>query len=509
MNASEYVCRPRSKRSLWFVVGLGVAGALTAGAAFGYRGGLPAWWGLVGLVAVVVGAVALYQVTARVAAGAYGVHSWTLLRRRSVPWHDIAELLVRVKTLPRGGETRRVVLAMRDGRRRTLPQPASSTPGDEHFATQLSGLREVHRRHGGTEPGRLRVVTDDAAGSGWVSRLCASLLLLAAAGAVAFAVPGASAYERQYQVAQPCAAGLQPTGARPCLRTVPAVITRTEPHLPKRQSWLYFAGGGPSDRLAVSREAAEAFRAGDRVELTVFRGEVMKVAGERYVWTGHVITGGSLAVFAAGLVLLAGLPGAQVLRRLRGRRLPDDERLPSALPFTGVLAGTAVWLLPLCYLHPTTPLGSAQTITWWAVGSLVTAGLLTWAWHVTRIRVPGESAPTRRPEAEDAADGDVFLAARFLEDTDYNPYGFGTHIVLGNEGPAVTPHPGPGRFGAKSVPVERLTVKNVRRARGADGDGVPGDWHVAELDDAGTPVRLAAAPDDLARIIHALALAKA
>ncbi|NEC33410.1 PH domain-containing protein, partial [Streptomyces rubrogriseus] len=34
-------------------------------------------------------------------------------------------------------------------------------------------------------------------------------------------------------------------------------------------------------------------------------------------------------------------------------------------------------------------------------------------------------------------------------------------------------------------------------------------WHVAELDDAGGPVRLAAAPADLARILHALGAAGA
>lgn len=68
----------------------------------------------------------------------------------------------------------------------------------------------------------------------------------------------------------------------------------------------------------------------------------------------------------------------------------------------------------------------------------------------------------------------------------------------------MTPHSGPGRFAAKPIPVERLTVKGVRRLRGSDGDTVPGDWHIAELDDAGSPVRLAAAPDDLTRIIREL-----
>ncbi|MFF1648558.1 hypothetical protein [Streptomyces sp. NPDC058240] len=96
------------------------------------------------------------------------------------------------------------------------------------------------------------------------------------------------------------------------------------------------------------------------------------------------------------------------------------------------------------------------------------------------------------------------MAARFLEQTDYNPHLFGTHIVLGDGPPAVTPHPGPGRFAAKPIPVDRLTVKSVRRVRGGDGDTVPGGWHIAELDDEGRPVRLAAAPADLTRIIREL-----
>ncbi|MFF2008261.1 hypothetical protein ACFVWY_04170 [Streptomyces sp. NPDC058195] len=68
----------------------------------------------------------------------------------------------------------------------------------------------------------------------------------------------------------------------------------------------------------------------------------------------------------------------------------------------------------------------------------------------------------------------------------------------------MTPHSGPGRFAAKPIPVERLTVRGVRRVRGGDGDLVPGGWHIAGLDDAGRTVRLAAAPADLARVIREL-----
>jgi hypothetical protein len=278
-----------------------------------------------------------------------------------------------------------------------------------------------------------------------------------------------------------------------------AVIERTDPNRPKKISWVYFADNRPYERLMVSREAADGFRAGDKVRLTFWRGDVRAITGSRYVWHEHVQSAGELAALVAAVALAAGYPGALVLLSLRGRRLPDDEVLPSALPFAFALVGTALWLLPLCYLHPTTLFASTATITWAAAGALATVALFTWAWRATRVRPPRPvEMPTEIPEL----DGEVFLSARFLDDTDYNPHGFGTHIALGDGPPAVTP--GPGRFAAHRIPVERLTVRTVRRARGADGDTVPGDWHIAELDDGGRVVRLAAAPDDLALILREL-----
>ncbi|MFE1885609.1 hypothetical protein ACFW7O_39220 [Streptomyces diastatochromogenes] len=286
-----------------------------------------------------------------------------------------------------------------------------------------------------------------------------------------------------------------------CLTTASAVIARTDVNQPKQHSWLYFRDSRPVDRLAVSPEAAQDFRPGDHVELTVWRGQVMTVTGAGHSWHEHITTARSLAVVAALLALAAGYPAAKVLVRLRGRRLPDDEVLPSALPFAGAPAGTALWLLPLCYLHPTAPLSSPARITWAAAGSLLTLALLIGAWRATRIRTAKGAEAAEQPEQ-----GEVFLSARFLEPTDFNPHGFGTHIALGDGAPAVTP--GPGRFASKRIPVERLTVRNVRRARGSDGDTVPRSWHIAELDDAGTPIRLAAAPADLTRIVRALGSAR-
>jgi hypothetical protein len=507
-DVSEVTCRPQGKRALWFLVGLGTAGASLVVVRLAYWGGFPDVWLGVGLLLTPAGLASLRTVTTRVRVDAYGVRSRRLLRPRSVPWSDIADLRVRLKyaNTSRGHETRRVSLVLRSGRKWLLPLPHSWSHDDPDFDAKLEALRALHRRYGAPESSDVPVISYRTAGSGWAGSLLLCTLLFACAGVAAVFVPKIASDEQAWKSATLCAAETPATERGDCLTTLSAVIARTEANWPKQRSWLYFAGGRPLGRLEVSTEAAEDFQAGDNVRLTVWRGEVTEVAGEHHVWREHMPAAGDLAIVTAALALAAGYPAARVLLHLRGRRLPDDEVLPSALPFAGALVGTALWLLPLCYLHPTTLPRSPVAITWAAAGSLLTLGLFAWAWRATRVRTPGEVGAVGE-SAENAEE--VFLAARFLEHTDYNPYGFGTHIVLGDGTPAVTPHPGPGRFAAKRIPVERLTIKNVRRARGSDGDTVPRSWHIAELDDAGEPVRLAAAPSDLARIIRELGPAKA
>ncbi|MEU1662152.1 PH domain-containing protein [Streptomyces sparsogenes] len=507
-HAREVTCRPLWKRTLWFFAGLGVAGAALAGARLAYRERLVDVWLGIGLLLALGGVAALHQATARIDADARGVHWRTWWRRRSVSWHDVADLRVRLRhsNNSRVENTRRVILVLRDGHKRLLPLPRSWSSEDPDFDATLDALRALHRRYGAPESGHLPVVSYRTAGAGRAGALSVCALLLAGAGVAAWFVPGAASDQQAWKSARPCAAGTPAAERRECLTTLPAVIARTEDNGAKRGGRLYFTDGRPLERLAVTQEAAQEFRPGDRVELTVWRGEVRQVAGERFVWREHVSGPGELAVVAAVLALAAGYPGALVVLRLRARRLPDDDVLPSALPFVGALVGTALWLLPLCYLHPTSLLGSPGAITWAAAGSLTTLGLLAWAWRATRIRMPERTdAAPGAAETAGGPDGEgqeVFVSARFLEDTDYNPHGFGTHIVLGDGPPAVTPHPGPGRFAARRIPVERLTVKEVRRARGSDGDTVPRSWHIAELDDAGRPVRLAADPADLTRILR-------
>ncbi|MDX3365744.1 MULTISPECIES: PH domain-containing protein [Streptomyces] len=515
----EVSVRSPRRRPLWVCVGVGAAGAVLAAGRLVYSGAFADWWVGGGLLAALVGVAFLHGVTLEVGADAYGVRYGSLLRRhRSMPWDDIADLRVHIQYGRHGEEYFRVGVLLRDGRTRRLPLPVSGSRDDRpDFDATLDALRALHRRHGNPESDHLAVISRRTAGRGAAGPLFLCLLLLAGAGLAAWFVPVTGAAKEAWDSAVPCAAGTASAERGACLTTRPAVIARTEVGRAKQPSRLYFTDGRPVDRLTVSREGAQGFRAGDRVELTLWRGQVRVVAAEHHVWREHFTSAGSVAVLAAGLALAAGYPGARVLVHRRGRRLPDDEVLPSALPFAGVLVVTALWLLPFCYVHPMGPPASPGPLAWAAAGSLITLGLLVLAWRATRIRPP--RAATTAPATgttgatgavpREAAGEDVFLAARFLESTDYNPNHFGTHVVLGDGPPAVVPHPGPGRFAARPVPAHRLTVKGVRRPRGGDGDGVPRGWQVAELDDAGEPVRLAAAPADLTRILHALGAAGA
>ncbi|MBR8745595.1 PH domain-containing protein, partial [Nocardiopsis sp. MG754419] len=98
-------CRPLQTRALWFFVGLAAAGVSLVVVRMAYEGP-DAWLGL-GLLLSLVGIASLRAVTVRVSADAYGLHSRTLLRRRSVPWRDVADLRVRLKyaNTPRVQET--------------------------------------------------------------------------------------------------------------------------------------------------------------------------------------------------------------------------------------------------------------------------------------------------------------------------------------------------------------------------------------------------------------------
>ncbi|MFB8757713.1 PH domain-containing protein [Streptomyces nigra] len=497
-SVSEVRCRPRSRRVPWFLVGLGAAGLVLAVARMAAAGGVPDAWVLAGCVLASLGVAGAYGLVIRVDADASGLSYRTLLHRRSARWEDVADVRVRVQ-YARHGEIHRVHVVTRSGRVWRLPLPASSSADDRPgFDATVEALRALHRRHGSPESDHLAVLSKGTAGRGLglPAFLCA--LFLAGAALAAWFVPVVAEEKLAWTSAVPCA-GQEAGRDRDCLTTVSAVVRDTEVAQGKGRSWVSFAGGRPVDQVSVSKEGAAGFHAGDRVEVTVWRGGVREVVGEHHVWREHFPAAGEVTVAAAVCVLIAGYPAALIAQRRRARRRPVDELLPSPLPFAGALVGTALWSLPYCYTHPTLVPGSPGGVAWAVLGAAASVGLFAGAWRATRLHTPGADTPARA----DAGGEDVFLAARFLESTEYNPHGFGTHIVLGEDGPAVLPHSGPGRYAARPIPVERITVRTVRRPRGGDGDTVPSGWDIAELDDEGRLVRLAAAPADLARILRA------
>ncbi|MFZ4152507.1 PH domain-containing protein [Streptomyces pseudogriseolus] len=204
-----------------------------------------------------------YAAVARVHADSGGLSYRTLLRRRSARWEDIADVRVYVQR-GRHGDIQRVEAVTRGGRTWRLPLPVSTSPeGQAAFDSTVEALRALHRRHGTLESDHLVVIAAGTAGRG--IRLPAVLCALFAAGAAlaAWFVPVVAETKPAWTSAVPCAAESSARD-RNCLTTLSAVIARSEVEKGKGSSYLYFAGGRPIDRLAVSREGARGFEAGDR-----------------------------------------------------------------------------------------------------------------------------------------------------------------------------------------------------------------------------------------------------
>ncbi|MFD7677687.1 PH domain-containing protein [Streptomyces sp. NPDC060187] len=439
-------------------------------------------------------------------ADADGVRYRTLLHRRTIRWRDVAAVRVLWTAVPsRQKEVRRVSLLLHDGRALELPQPRSHETTDSDFDASVAALRALHRPHKALEePEHQHVATARTGGHGLLGPLawCVPLLVVAMSIAL-WAVPRSLKDERAWQAAVPCTAATPVADRAECLATLPGVVVRTDAHERSKYNSVYLSAGRGTERVRVSHEIAQRLAAGDRLKVTFWHGRPRAFVGAHASWREHRASAGQLSALSVAFALAACYPVALAVQRIRGRRLPDDEVLPSALPFAGVLLVTALWLLPLCVLRPTDALGSPATITWAAAGAVGTVVLVFLAFRASRVRSPEGTPHTKG--TDDAGTEAVFVRGYFLEDTDYNPHAFGTHIVLGGgEVLAVSPHSGPGRFGVRRVPVERLTFRGARRARGGDGDAIPRGWHVAEFDDRGTPVRLVAAPDDLARVMSAL-----
>ncbi|NED15624.1 PH domain-containing protein, partial [Streptomyces sp. SID9124] len=359
----EVICRVPARNVSWWGTGVCAVAAGVAALLVRQRPDIlgAAFW-LCAVIAL-MGPVFLYLATARLTAGAYGLRSRTLLRRRSVPWSRVVELRRYVRP-GKNHDIHRVSVLLDNGRSFRLPLPMS---GEDlaRFDAELAALRALHRRYGSpASDGEAPVITYRSAGrrpvTTWI--LCAALLT--ASAVAASYVADAAAEQRAWRAAVPCTDATPAAERRDCLTTFDGVIERTDVSRGKGSSWLYFTGDHPVHRLSVSRDDAAAFRAGEKVELVFWHGSARTVTGEHRVWHDHLISPGELAAFSALCLLGAAYAGARLLVRRRGRGLRDDELLPSALPFAYALGATAGWLLPLVYLHSTDPLGSPARVAW-------------------------------------------------------------------------------------------------------------------------------------------------
>ncbi|MFI5532589.1 PH domain-containing protein [Kitasatospora sp. NPDC051853] len=146
-----------------------------------------------------------------------------------------------------------------------------------------------------------------------------------------------------------------------------------------RGYWRQHRGSGPLPAPAALSEVSRFYGSGTATAYLVHL-LVLGAAAAGVAWIAGIETEARQAagdrVAAAVLGLAAGYSAAQLTLCLRHRRRPPTRRRPSAGPFVAALAGTALWLLPLCWLDALTPPSVGA-------GALLTAGLLAWAWRAT------------------------------------------------------------------------------------------------------------------------------
>lgn len=227
-DTPDLTLNPRNRRALWCSVALGAAGTALAAVRVAYGAGFPDPAAAVGLLLTVLGLVCLYAASARVSADARGLRSRTLLRRRDMPWSDVADLRTYVQ-YGRNQEIHRVSVLLRDGRTRRLPLPISASSGDRAaFDAKLDALRALHRRHGSPESSHAPVLTYCTAGRGSAVSWILCVLLLAGAGLAAWFVPVATSEERAWAASVPCAAGTPSSERGECRSSTSAVIAESE-----------------------------------------------------------------------------------------------------------------------------------------------------------------------------------------------------------------------------------------------------------------------------------------
>ncbi|WP_419995687.1 PH domain-containing protein [Streptomyces boninensis] len=456
---------------------------------------------------VIVAVVFVCTLRRRVEAGPYGLRIRRFRRWRHLEWDEVARFGVIVKRRAKGPDSCRVGVELRDGGRLLLPLPYENAPAPPRFHEQLERLRELQLRYSAAEP----VPEFPAFGTSpaepprdrlLYARLVPLVLcLIAGIGGGYVAVAGVGPEERSardWAAARPCPEMPGPDDAgRDCRTVGRGVVKEVHVDRPSRRSddsWISFKDETPLPKADVEHDTALELRPGDRVELTWWRGRLMTVAGAGRTFKEYEPAPRVVAVLVTVVVPIAA--GFLVFwlgrRRRHGQAVKPGERGDaSGMAFLVPVLATGAWTIALAAIRP-----GADVARWVAIGcGLGTLALLVAAWRQTGER--GRTGPRVLPEGED-----VYVPAMILGPVPYAGHFGGSWIVVGGGPMALVPAKS-SRFGAIPVPAGRLTVQDVRRPL-ADEEGVPSAWHVADLLDGDTHVRLTAAPDDLAALLGRL-----
>ncbi|MEW2530737.1 hypothetical protein [Streptomyces sp. NPDC047071] len=332
---------------------------------------------------------------------------------------------------------------------------------------------------------------------------CALVLLLVPVGFFA-AVPGALARGHAYAAAPACAAGARTDS---CTTTVAATVTGTEEKARGRKAdyWLRVTERGDDRVRRVHMSGSrlhDAVRAGDRVSLTYWRGEIRRVrfgtaaeeteASPADDW--RLPLGIGLLTLPVGLGVLAAVLWWR--RRYAGAAHASAWQLS-----VGPVAGALLGCLGFVAAQACPDVRGALLVT--ALGVPAVAVLTALVARRTR---------RRERRAVDTSDivpvppaGRRCVRAAVLGDVPYSVDGF-DHLVVGDGPPAVTPDPD-GRVARRPLPPS-LTVREVRAPRPGDTVLGPGggtyDTVLIECRDGAGTVVIVLAREDAPVVLGAL-----
>ncbi|WP_030680829.1 hypothetical protein [Streptomyces sp. NRRL B-1347] len=335
--------------------------------------------------------------------------------------------------------------------------------------------------------------------------VCFALLFLLVPAGFLAAVPGALARGDAYASAPACAPGARSDS---CTTTVSATVVGTEDEARGRKvdHWLRVTERGGDGRVRrvhmAGAELHDAVRAGDRVSLTYWRGEIRTVR----FGTAAEETDASpaddwrLPLGIGLLVLPIGLGALGTVWWWRTRYATAAHANAWQLG-VGVVAGALLGCAGFVASQACPSVPGALLVTAAGVPPVAAlTGLIAWLTRRKERRAVDTSDIVPVPPA-----GKRCVRAAVLGDVPYDVDGF-DHLVVGDGVPAVTPDPD-GRVARRPLPPS-LTVREVRAPRpddfGALAVGGTYDTVVIECRDGDATVLVVLAREDAPVVLGAL-----